>query len=174
MLTPPLWALSRILLCMLAVFRLHTLNRRKIAQCEREGITAEKADVFAELGDASPLYRCVLHPLEIAPVRHNNLYSQVHTLKVDWLGVADTSDTLGYYNSRHRIERATPRDLFLFPHSTILFPLAVIWRLESPTCGPCRIRGPLHHVHRPAVSRFQLEVWSPPTPIELLLAVHLC
>ncbi|KAM5543433.1 hypothetical protein V8D89_002684 [Ganoderma adspersum] len=37
--------------------RLHILNRRKIAQCEREGITAEKSEAFAELGDVSPLYR---------------------------------------------------------------------------------------------------------------------
>lgn len=114
MLTLPLWALSRILLCMLAVFRLHTLNRKKIAQCELQGITAEKADVFAELGDGSPLYRCVLHPLEIAPVRHSNLYSQVHTLKADWLGVADV------LNSRWRhLEYTTPHYLSSFPYSTV-------------------------------------------------------
>lgn len=42
------------------------LNRRKIAQCRHEGITVEKADSFAELGDASPLYRCVSRPLAIS------------------------------------------------------------------------------------------------------------
>ncbi|PIL23086.1 MFS general substrate transporter [Ganoderma sinense ZZ0214-1] len=40
--------------------RLHLINRSKIAQCEREGITAEKSDAFEELGDGSPLYRYTL------------------------------------------------------------------------------------------------------------------
>ncbi|KAI1794360.1 MFS general substrate transporter, partial [Ganoderma leucocontextum] len=48
-----------IVLCALAMIRLHRLNRSKIAQCDHEGITADKAEVFAELGDGSPLYRCV-------------------------------------------------------------------------------------------------------------------
>ena len=51
------------------MLRLHVLNRRKIAQCEREGITAEKSEAFAELGDGSPLYRCVLHSIEIPTVQ---------------------------------------------------------------------------------------------------------
>ncbi|PIL23089.1 MFS general substrate transporter [Ganoderma sinense ZZ0214-1] len=45
-----------IVLCAIAMIRLHMLNQGKITQCEREGITAEKSDVFAELGDGSPLY----------------------------------------------------------------------------------------------------------------------
>ncbi|KAM5543419.1 hypothetical protein V8D89_002670 [Ganoderma adspersum] len=51
-------------LCALAMFWLHALNRSKIAQCEREGITADKSEAFAELGDSSPLYRCVHHFVE--------------------------------------------------------------------------------------------------------------
>ncbi|KAM5543430.1 hypothetical protein V8D89_002681 [Ganoderma adspersum] len=49
-----------IVLCALAMVRLHILNRSKIAQCEREGITAEKSEAFVELGDGSPLYRYML------------------------------------------------------------------------------------------------------------------
>ena len=40
-----------------AVVTLRTLNKRKIAQCEREGLTLADEDTFAELGDRSPLYR---------------------------------------------------------------------------------------------------------------------
>lgn len=36
------------------------MNRKKIAQCEREGITIDMAGEFVEMGDASPLYRLVL------------------------------------------------------------------------------------------------------------------
>nr|VWP01916.1 Dense granular protein GRA10 [Ganoderma boninense] len=54
-----------ITLCGLAIIRLHMLNRSKIAKCEREGITAEKSEAFAELGDGSPLYRYVLHRIDV-------------------------------------------------------------------------------------------------------------
>ncbi|KAM5543421.1 hypothetical protein V8D89_002672 [Ganoderma adspersum] len=40
-----------------AVVTLRALNKRKIAQCEREGLTLADEDTFAELGDRSPLYR---------------------------------------------------------------------------------------------------------------------
>ena len=40
-----------------AVVTLRALNKRKIAQCEREGLTLADEDAFAELGDRSPLYR---------------------------------------------------------------------------------------------------------------------
>lgn len=63
------WAECRILLCPLAMLRLHVLNRSKIAQCEREGITAEKSETFAELGDGSPLYRFVPYSIEV-PTLH--------------------------------------------------------------------------------------------------------
>ncbi|KAM5541333.1 hypothetical protein V8D89_004887, partial [Ganoderma adspersum] len=33
------------------------MNKRKIAQCEREGLTEADEDAFAEMGDRSPLYR---------------------------------------------------------------------------------------------------------------------
>ncbi|PIL23217.1 MFS general substrate transporter [Ganoderma sinense ZZ0214-1] len=49
-----------IVLCALTMLRLHALNRSKTAQCEREGVTADKSDAFAELGDSSPLYRYTL------------------------------------------------------------------------------------------------------------------
>ncbi|KAI1794369.1 MFS general substrate transporter [Ganoderma leucocontextum] len=49
-----------IVLSALSMIRLHKLNRSKIAQCEHEGITADKSEAFAELGDGSPLYRYTL------------------------------------------------------------------------------------------------------------------
>nr|VWP01939.1 PKS_ER domain-containing protein [Ganoderma boninense] len=52
--------LGGIVLCALTMLRLHVLNRSKIAACEREGITADKFDVFSELGDSSPLFRYTL------------------------------------------------------------------------------------------------------------------
>jgi len=33
------------------------LNRYKEVQCQEEGIFEEKSDEFAEMGDASPLFR---------------------------------------------------------------------------------------------------------------------
>ncbi|PIL28032.1 MFS general substrate transporter [Ganoderma sinense ZZ0214-1] len=39
---------------------LHMLNKKKIAQCERDGLTLADEDAFAELGDRSPLYRYTL------------------------------------------------------------------------------------------------------------------
>ena len=47
------------MLCAFTMFWLHGLNMSKIAQCEREGITIDESEVFAEQGDSSPLYRCV-------------------------------------------------------------------------------------------------------------------
>lgn len=35
------------------------LNRRKAAQCAREGITDKNTSEFVDMGDASPLYRFV-------------------------------------------------------------------------------------------------------------------
>ena len=42
------------------------LNRKKIEQCEREGITMDMAGEFVEMGDASPLYRSVFSYLHTA------------------------------------------------------------------------------------------------------------
>ncbi|KAI1795256.1 MFS general substrate transporter [Ganoderma leucocontextum] len=50
----------------LAMLEFARLNRKKIAQCEREGITEDMASEFAEMGDASPLYRSVYSPPQIA------------------------------------------------------------------------------------------------------------
>ncbi|PIL29683.1 MFS general substrate transporter [Ganoderma sinense ZZ0214-1] len=44
-------------MCIVAIVTLHMLNKRKIAQCERDGLTLADEDTFAELGDRSPLYR---------------------------------------------------------------------------------------------------------------------
>ncbi|KAM5539671.1 hypothetical protein V8D89_006780 [Ganoderma adspersum] len=44
-------------LCTIAMLEFTRLNRKKIAQCEREGITMDMAGEFVEMGDASPLYR---------------------------------------------------------------------------------------------------------------------
>ena len=52
------------LVCAFTMLWLHALNRSKIAQCQREGITADKSEAFAELGDGSPLYRFVQHPFQ--------------------------------------------------------------------------------------------------------------
>ena len=51
--------LCSFVLCAVNMFWLHVLNRSKIARCAREGITIDKLEAFAELGDGSPLYRCV-------------------------------------------------------------------------------------------------------------------
>ena len=47
------------MLCSVTMFWIHALNRSKIAQCEHEGITIDKSEAYAELGDGSPLYRYV-------------------------------------------------------------------------------------------------------------------
>nr|VWO95915.1 Transcriptional repressor rco-1 [Ganoderma boninense] len=44
-------------MCAVAIVTLHRLNKRKIAKCERDGLTVADEDAFAELGDRSPLYR---------------------------------------------------------------------------------------------------------------------
>lgn len=49
----------RAVLCTIAMLEFARLNRKKIAQCEREGITEDMASEFVERGDASPLYRSV-------------------------------------------------------------------------------------------------------------------
>ncbi|PIL23220.1 MFS general substrate transporter [Ganoderma sinense ZZ0214-1] len=46
--------------CAFAMATLYRLNQKKIAQCEREGITRDHVDRFAEMGDRSPLYRYTL------------------------------------------------------------------------------------------------------------------
>ncbi|PIL29687.1 MFS general substrate transporter [Ganoderma sinense ZZ0214-1] len=43
-----------------AIVTLRMLNKKKIAQCERDGLTLADEDAFAELGDRSPLYRYTL------------------------------------------------------------------------------------------------------------------
>ncbi|PIL29690.1 MFS general substrate transporter [Ganoderma sinense ZZ0214-1] len=47
-------------MCIVAILTLHTLNKKKIAQCERDGLTLADEDAFTELGDRSPLYRYTL------------------------------------------------------------------------------------------------------------------
>jgi hypothetical protein len=37
----------------------HIVNLQKIALCEREGITEARRDEFRDMGDESPLFRCV-------------------------------------------------------------------------------------------------------------------
>ncbi|PIL23215.1 MFS general substrate transporter [Ganoderma sinense ZZ0214-1] len=44
-------------MCAVAIVTLHRLNKRKIAQCERDGLTVADEDAFADMGDRSPLYR---------------------------------------------------------------------------------------------------------------------
>ena len=63
------WSSCSFLLCALTMFWLHALNRSKITQCEREGITPGKAQAFSELGDGSPLYRYVQYSLDGPPAR---------------------------------------------------------------------------------------------------------
>ena len=79
------------------MFWLHVLNRSKIAQCEREGITADDSEEFAELGDGSPLYRCVQNPFEGEPpsLDHTDLSSQIHTVNM----CPSESDSLSRYRS---------------------------------------------------------------------------
>ena len=45
------------MLSVAAMLEFRRLNRKKIAQCERDGITEDMASEFVEMGDASPLYR---------------------------------------------------------------------------------------------------------------------
>ncbi|KAI0742333.1 MFS general substrate transporter [Daedaleopsis nitida] len=49
-----------ILLCSIAVFDFARLNRTKAKQCAKERITEEQGSNYAEMGDASPLYKCVI------------------------------------------------------------------------------------------------------------------
>nr|VWP01923.1 N/A [Ganoderma boninense] len=56
-LTPLLCVVYSLSAAAVAMFTLHTLNKRKIAQCEREGLTMNDAERYAEMGDRSPLYR---------------------------------------------------------------------------------------------------------------------
>ena len=58
----------------------HRPNQSRIGQCEREIITAEKAEAFAELGDGSPLYRCVQHSLGVCPSRPTDAFPQIYAL----------------------------------------------------------------------------------------------
>lgn len=57
MLTP--YLRFRAVLTIIAMADFARLNRKKIAQCERENITEDKMSEFVEMGDASPLYRSV-------------------------------------------------------------------------------------------------------------------
>lgn len=50
---------NSILLASFAMWEFSRLNRNKIAQCERENITEDKAGEYIDMGDASPLYRCI-------------------------------------------------------------------------------------------------------------------
>ena len=55
------------MLCAFTMLWLHALNKSKIAQCEREGLTTDKSEAFTELGDGSPLYRFVHRPFKGNP-----------------------------------------------------------------------------------------------------------
>lgn len=50
---------NSIMLASFAMWEFSRLNRNKIAQCERENITEDKAGEYVDMGDASPLYRCI-------------------------------------------------------------------------------------------------------------------
>ena len=56
---------GRAVLCTIVMLEFARLNRKKIAQCEREGITEDMVDEFVEMGDASPLYRLVVSSLRV-------------------------------------------------------------------------------------------------------------
>lgn len=49
----------RVVICIISMLEFARLNRRKAAQCAREGITGENTSEFVDMGDASPLYRFV-------------------------------------------------------------------------------------------------------------------
>ena len=89
-----LWAFRSIVLCVLAILRLHMINRHKIAQCEREGITAEKAGVFVELGDGSPLYRYILHSIEVSS-RRLTIFLDIHSKRMRCLFAVFVNETYG-------------------------------------------------------------------------------
>ena len=48
-------------LCIVAMFSFSYQNRKKVEQCAREGVTPDMEERYADMGDASPLYRFVLH-----------------------------------------------------------------------------------------------------------------
>ncbi|KAI0776578.1 MFS general substrate transporter [Trametes elegans] len=48
---------AAILLCFVGMVEYTRLNRKKEAQCAREGITPDRAEEFVDLGDSSPLFR---------------------------------------------------------------------------------------------------------------------
>ncbi|KAI0760001.1 major facilitator superfamily domain-containing protein, partial [Fomes fomentarius] len=48
-----------ILLTSFAMWEFSRLNRNNITQCGRENITEDKAGEYVDMGDASPLYRCI-------------------------------------------------------------------------------------------------------------------
>ena len=72
------------MLCAFTMLWLHALNRSKIAQCQREGITTDKSEAFAELGDGSPLYRFVQHPFQGDPpgLGHTDISSQIYVVNM--------------------------------------------------------------------------------------------
>lgn len=41
------------------------INKKKEKQCEREGITADRAEEFKGMGDGSPLFRSVIFVIVI-------------------------------------------------------------------------------------------------------------
>ncbi|KAI0776609.1 MFS general substrate transporter [Trametes elegans] len=51
---------AAIILCSLAMLEFSRLNRRKAEQCARDGITEDTMSEFADMGDASPLFRCAI------------------------------------------------------------------------------------------------------------------
>ncbi|EIW56969.1 MFS general substrate transporter [Trametes versicolor FP-101664 SS1] len=48
-----------VVICIVSMLEFARLNRRKVAQCAREGITDKNTSEFVDMGDASPLYRFV-------------------------------------------------------------------------------------------------------------------
>lgn len=50
----------RIVLTCVAMWDFSRLNKKKIGQCLREGIDESRRSEFAEMGNESPLFRCVI------------------------------------------------------------------------------------------------------------------
>lgn len=52
------------------------INKEKEALCLREGIDESRRDEFKDMGNESPLFRCVFEQLIISqPIYSKNLYS---------------------------------------------------------------------------------------------------